>query len=72
MKVTITIADELINKAMEYTECSSITEAANIVFKDWVTFYKLREKIRRTPGTAMYLGNRHVAYHPKVKIYNMS
>jgi Arc/MetJ family transcription regulator len=72
MKVTITIADDLINKTMEYTGCSSITETANIVFKDWLAFYRIREKTRKIPGTSMYLGNRHIPYQPKVKIYNMS
>jgi hypothetical protein len=72
MKVTITIADDLINKAMEYTECSSITETANIVFKDWLTFHRLREKSKKIPGTTMYLGSRHMPHQPKAKIYNMS
>jgi hypothetical protein len=72
MKVTITIADDLIHKVMEYTECTSITETANIVFKDWLTFHKLREKSRKIPGTTMYLGNRQIPYQPKTKIYNMS
>jgi hypothetical protein len=72
MKVTVTIADDLINKAMEYAECSDISETANIVFKDWLAFHRIREKSRRTPGTSLYLGNRHIIHQPRVKIYNMS
>jgi hypothetical protein len=72
MKVTITIADDLINKAMEYTECSDISETANIVLKDWLAFYRIREKSRGNPGTSLYLGNRNIIHQPGVKIYNMS
>jgi len=47
MKVVITIADDLCNKLMKYTNSTTASEAVNLAVKDWMVFQKIREMNKR-------------------------
>jgi len=70
MRVTVTIADDIVKHLKKYTNSTTVNESVNIAIKDWLVIYKMREFNKRMSKRSMYANNTY--YGSEDRLVNMS
>jgi len=57
MKVTLILADDLVNSVVLYTRSSTIEEAIAVALKEWVNVYSIKELNKQIKIKPMFIEN---------------